>query len=198
MFGKVKPYMGGYIRYTYAALAVMFAGLIASAVPFFLVYRIIKPLLGGEKLSAGYYAAHIALIFVCKLVYAILYVLGLISFLLTSFSWVIVVTSASAGLLADLVLKAGSCKSIKNCIIASAVYSLWGIGTYISLFFGFRQVYLKSIVDGYGQEYVDKLSAYTPSYMFYVMLAMTFVGGLIGGALGTKVLSKHFRKAGIA
>ena len=77
MFGKVKPYMGGYIRYTYAALAVMFAGLIASAVPFFLVYRIIKPLLGGEKLSAGYYAAHIALIFVCELVYAILYVLGL-------------------------------------------------------------------------------------------------------------------------
>lgn len=186
--------MGGYIRYTYAALAVMFAGLIASAVPFFLVYRIIKPL----QLSAGYYAAHIALIFVCELVYAILYVLGLISFLLTSFSWVIVVTSASAGLLADLVLKAGSYKSIKNCIIASAVYSLWGIGTYISLFFGFRQVYLKSIVDGYGQEYVYKLSAYTPSYMFYVMLAMTFVGGLIGGALGTNVLSKHFRKAGIA
>ncbi len=124
--------------------------------------------------------------------------LGLISFLLTSFSWVIVVTSSSAGLLADLALKAGSYKSIKNCIIASAVYSLWGIGTYISLFFGFRQVYLKSIVDGYGQEYVDKLSAYTPSYMFYVMLAMTFVGGLIGGALGTKVLNKHFRKAGIA
>ena len=30
MFRKIRPYMGGYIRYTYAALGVMFAGLIAG------------------------------------------------------------------------------------------------------------------------------------------------------------------------
>ncbi len=77
MFTKVKPYMGGYIRYTYAALAAMFTGLIASAVPFFVVYRIIKPLLGGEKLSAGYFVTQIAIIFVCELAYAIFYVMGL-------------------------------------------------------------------------------------------------------------------------
>ena len=46
-------------------------------VPFFMVYRIIKPLIGGEALSAGYYAVHIAIIFACELAYAILYVLGL-------------------------------------------------------------------------------------------------------------------------
>lgn len=77
MFKKVKPYMGEYIKYTYGALTVMFIALIASAVPFFLVYRIIKPLLEGEKLSAGYYTWHIAFIFICLLAYAILYVLGL-------------------------------------------------------------------------------------------------------------------------
>ncbi len=77
MFKKVKPYMGKYIKYTYGALAVMFVALIASAVPFFLVYRIIKPLLEGEKLSAGYYTWHIAFIFICLLAYAILCVLGL-------------------------------------------------------------------------------------------------------------------------
>ena len=69
--------MGKYIKYTNGALAVMFVALIASAVPFFLVYRIIKPLLEGEKLSAGYYTWHIAFIFICLLAYAILYVLGL-------------------------------------------------------------------------------------------------------------------------
>jgi ATP-binding cassette subfamily B protein len=77
MFSKIKPYMGRYIKYTYAALATMFIALIASAVPFFLIYRIIQPLLDGEKLSAGYYTGHIVLIFVCMLVYATLYVLGL-------------------------------------------------------------------------------------------------------------------------
>jgi len=77
MFSKVKPYMGSYVRYTYGALGVMFAALIASAVPFFMVYRIIKPLTDGETLSASYLAIHIAIIFVCELVYANLYVLGL-------------------------------------------------------------------------------------------------------------------------
>ncbi|MCR5806627.1 MAG: ABC transporter ATP-binding protein, partial [Oscillospiraceae bacterium] len=77
MFGKIKPYMGNYIRYTYAALAVMLIALIAYAVPFFLVYRIIDPLIDGQKLSASYLAIHIAVIFVCELAYATLYVLGL-------------------------------------------------------------------------------------------------------------------------
>ena len=77
MFSKVKPYMGRYIKYTYAALGAMFAGLIASALPFFMVYRIIKPLIDGQKLSAGYLAIHIAIIFACELAYAILYVWGL-------------------------------------------------------------------------------------------------------------------------
>jgi len=77
MFSKIKPYMGRYIKYTYAALATMFIALIASAVPFFLIYRIIQPLLDGKKLSAAYYIGHIVLIFICMLAYAILYVLGL-------------------------------------------------------------------------------------------------------------------------
>ena len=77
MFNKIKPYMGSYIRYTYAALWTMLVSLIASMVPFFMVYRIIRPLIDGEKLSAGYLAIHIAIIFVCELVHANLYVLGL-------------------------------------------------------------------------------------------------------------------------
>ena len=67
MFNKIRPYMGGYIKYTYAALGVMFVGLIASAVPFFMVYRIIRPLLDGEDVSVEYIALHIAIIIACEL-----------------------------------------------------------------------------------------------------------------------------------
>ncbi len=77
MFKSVKPYMGHYIRYTYAAFVVMLLGLLASMIPFFIVYRIIRPLLEGESLSVGYYAVHIAIFLVCELVYSNLYVLGL-------------------------------------------------------------------------------------------------------------------------
>ncbi len=77
MFSKIKPYMGNYIRYTYAALWTMLIALIAYMVPFFMVYRIIKPLINGETLSAGYFAMHIAIIFACELGFANLYGLGL-------------------------------------------------------------------------------------------------------------------------
>ena len=77
MFKKVRPYMGGYIKYTRAAVAVMLIGIIASVVPYFFVYRIIEPLLSGKHLSLNYYALHIGGIALCEIVYALLYVLGL-------------------------------------------------------------------------------------------------------------------------
>ena len=69
--------MGNYIRYTYAALCMMLIALIAYMVPFFMAYRIIRPLIDGEQLSAGYLVIHIAIIFACELDCAYLYVLGL-------------------------------------------------------------------------------------------------------------------------
>ena len=71
MFNKVRPYMGSYIKYTYAALGAMFAGLIASVLPFFMVSRIIKPLIEGENPSSGSYAIHIAIIFMLSFVHGV-------------------------------------------------------------------------------------------------------------------------------
>ncbi len=69
--------MGGYIKYTYMALAAMLVGLIASMIPYFVVYRIITPLLSGESISGSVFGISIAIIAICELVYAIFYVLGL-------------------------------------------------------------------------------------------------------------------------
>ena len=77
MFKKVRPYMGGYIKYTRAAVTVMLIGIIASVVPYFFVYRIIEPLLSGKHLSLNYYALHIGGVALCEIVYSLLYVLGL-------------------------------------------------------------------------------------------------------------------------
>lgn len=103
-----------------------------------------------------------------------------------------------AGLITELVLKAGNYESIKHCIIGSATFSLWLLGMVIAFFFGFRDAYFASLVDGYGQEYVDKMMSYTPTWMFFAMIIMCLVGGTIGGLLGSKILNKHFRKAGMA
>ncbi|MCR5153692.1 MAG: ABC transporter ATP-binding protein/permease [Lachnospiraceae bacterium] len=77
MFKKVKPYMGKNIRYTRMALLAMFLGLIASTLPFILVYRIIEPLLSGTRPDVQVVITNIAGVAVCEVAYAYLYVLGL-------------------------------------------------------------------------------------------------------------------------
>lgn len=41
------------------------------------------------------------------------------------------------------------------------------------------------------------MMGYTPTWVFFAMIAMCLIGGLIGGLLGARVLKKHFRKAGM-
>ncbi len=102
-----------------------------------------------------------------------------------------------ASLLTELVLRAGKYASIKYCVIGSSTFSLWLLGMVIAFFFGFREAYFEQLLTGYGQEYVDKMMAYTPTWVFFAMIAMCLVGGAIGGLLGAKVLKKHFKKAGM-
>ena len=105
-------------------------------------------------------------------------------------------TALIFGLAADFILKAGNYTSKKNTTLAYAVYSTWFIGNYIPLYLT-RESYFADLVSGYGQEYVDTLRAYTPGWMFLVLLAACFIGGLIGATLGKAVLKKHFVRAGI-
>ncbi|MDR0584833.1 MAG: ABC transporter ATP-binding protein/permease, partial [Treponema sp.] len=77
MFRKALEYAGEYRKTTYAAIAVMFAGLVASVVPFFLAYRIMRPLLMRESLAFQTAAAITAAIAVCGALYGVLYLKGL-------------------------------------------------------------------------------------------------------------------------
>ena len=69
--------MGSYVKYTYAALMTMLVGLTFGMIPYFIVYRIIEPLLAGQSLSVSYFVWHIAAAALCEALYAILYVIGL-------------------------------------------------------------------------------------------------------------------------
>jgi ATP-binding cassette subfamily B protein len=77
LFKKVLEYAGEYRKTTYAAIALMFMGLVASVLPFFLAYQIIRPFLLGETLAFGTAAAIVAAIAVCGVLYALLYLKGL-------------------------------------------------------------------------------------------------------------------------
>lgn len=116
--------------------------------------------------------------------------------MLTGHPWPVLVFTVAFALIGDLILKAGNYKSSKHVIISYAVFSEWMIGGMLPLFF-MRNSYIEMLESGYGAEYAEIVKNITPPWLFYVMIVMAFVGGLLGALLGKKILKKHFKKAGI-
>jgi energy-coupling factor transport system substrate-specific component len=117
--------------------------------------------------------------------------------LLTGMSWPPIITGIGFGLIADFILKSGQYKSSAKAVIAYSVFSIWLMGMMLPLYV-MRDSYFADMVPTYGQAYVDAVMAYTPTWSFFVLTALSFLGGLFGAFIGKAVLKKHFKKAGIA
>ena len=161
-------------------------------IPIFMaIMPLIAPILVGIPLMLYFSKIkHFGMVLITSVIIAIL-------MFVTGHPYPIFIFCIGAGLLTELVLFLGKYESIKACVIGSSTFSLWILGMTIAFFFSFRESYFASLVDGYGQEYVDKMMSYTPTWMFFAMIAMCLVGGLLGGLLGAGVLKKHFKKAGM-
>lgn len=103
-----------------------------------------------------------------------------------------------AGRPADLYLKSTNYSSASKAAVGSAIFSLWLLGMALPMYFGYHDAYMESLRSGYGDAYVNTLAGITPDWMFFVSAVSIFVAGLIGGLIGSKVLKKHFVKAGMA
>lgn len=101
-----------------------------------------------------------------------------------------------SGLLGDLIMKSGNYKSASKNLLGYAVFSLWMVGTYIPMYFMVEQSY-QSFVDGFGEEYAQRVMSVMPMWSLILVVAGIFVCALLGGLLGKTVLKKHFAKAGI-
>ena len=179
--------------FTALYFAVIFLTAFLGFIPIMMVVMpLIGPIIAGIPLMLYYSKVrHFGMVTISSIIIAVL-------FFVTGHPYPIFIFCIGAGLLTELILKAGRYQSIKHCVAGSAAFSLWLLGMVIALFFGFRADYFAGLVDGYGQEYVDSLMGYTPQWVFFAMIAMCLIGGTIGGLLGTKVLRKHFLKAGMA
>ena len=117
--------------------------------------------------------------------------------LVSGMGWYALAVSVVSGLISELIYKAGDYQSIKCAVLTNATFSLWVWANLLLLFLN-RASFLKSRAATIGQDYVNKLNALTPDWLCPVLLAVCFVCGILGGILGKSMLSKHFRKAGIA
>ncbi|MCR5272573.1 MAG: MptD family putative ECF transporter S component [Lachnospiraceae bacterium] len=121
--------------------------------------------------------------------------IGVIMFVMGMGYWIAIVGFIS-GLIADLVMKAGNYSSAKLSVLACGFFSMWDFGNLMPFFVG-REAYLATLEENYGAEYVANLSSYMPMWMMPVLLAATFIFGILGGLLGRAMCKKHFERAGI-
>ena len=119
---------------------------------------------------------------------------GILFFATGECTWVIIVTFAIAGLLAEVMRKVLGYKGIA---LAGGFCAIGFIGSPLPMWL-FQESYMKSIEEmGMGAEYVEGLQSMISAGSFIGMLAVAFIGGLLGTLIGHKMLKKHFEKAGI-
>ncbi|MCR4939417.1 MAG: MptD family putative ECF transporter S component [Treponemataceae bacterium] len=115
---------------------------------------------------------------------------------ISGYTWVCVVFLAPAAIIADIILKLKGYKKFSSMLISYMVFSLGILGGPANLWLA-GESYWAKIEESMGKQYVDQLAYYMPSWMLYVGIGLTLLGGLIGAFLGRKLLNKHFKKAGI-
>ncbi|MCR4588330.1 MAG: MptD family putative ECF transporter S component [Lachnospiraceae bacterium] len=113
----------------------------------------------------------------------------------TGMSYYATIVGTITGLIAEWIYRKGEYKSKKLGILAYAVSILYIWANYFGIFYNAEQYF--STRQNYGQEYIDSVTALLPPWMSPVLLIANFLFGLLGGYIGTKVLKKHFEKAGI-
>ena len=122
-------------------------------------------------------------------------IMGVVMFA-TGMTWMPIPFSIVTGIIAELVYRSGNYSSMKAAVLTCGIFPMWACGNYLPLFVQREQYFAERA--SYGQEYADAVMRMTPNWMFFVLLIMTFVCGVIGGLVGKKLLKKHFVKAGIA
>ena len=102
-----------------------------------------------------------------------------------------------AGVVADLIAKAGDYKQFKMISISYAVFCLWICANYCPVIVTANSYRESLLEEGYSAEYTDSLFRAINSKTIWGLLILCLIFGYIGSYIGKAVVKKHFEKAGI-
>lgn len=175
----------------YMVLGIVIACTLGYVPIMFLLLSIISPLVGGIPMMLYY-----SKIKKFGMLMITIIINGLIM-LLTGMGYYTLILGLVFGLFAELIIKAANYKSTKMSILSYAVFSITAIGNYVPWLFATEEK-IASTSATYGAEYTSTVAGYfTNPWVFVILIAACFAGGLIGGILGTKIFKKHFERSGI-
>ena len=119
-------------------------------------------------------------------------------YLMIGHPWQATLVTIGVSILADFVLAAGKYRSRWAAIWAYTVFSAWFLGPFIPFFLD-REEYLRSAgVESMGADYMAGFEQLLSMPVVLNMVAATVLCGFLGALLGSALLLKHFRKAGLA
>ena len=110
--------------------------------------------------------------------------------------WVSLIWCLALGIVAELIARAGNHKSKKSYILSYVVFACSSMSPFWMLAYA-KPAFLQSCEAYYGADYAATLDKFTPSWIILVLIGIAMLGGLIGGLIGSKLLKKHFQKAGV-
>lgn len=171
---------------------IVFASAMLGMIPFmYPMLTVIVPIIGGT----------VFMLFLTKLkkfgmIWIMSIIMGIMMFL-TGMSYYALIIGSVSGLIAELIYKSGNYASAKKAVMTHAVFVLWVFGNFL-MFYLQHDMYISTREEMMGKEYVAQLNSIMPSWSWIILLILTFVSGIIGGHLGTKLMKKHLKKAGIA
>lgn len=99
-------------------------------------------------------------------------------------------------LLAEAIIWLGKYKSKKMYMLSFVVFNINMACPFVLLLYA-KDVFLNRASSYYGDVYRDSLSNLLPDGMFFGLVALAVVGGIIGAVLASKLSKKHFEKAGV-
>jgi energy-coupling factor transport system substrate-specific component len=176
----------------FAALYVALLFVVVSAISFIPTVFLFAPFILSVMLGTVY------MLYTSKITkrWAIMILAALVG-LVTSIGgmWFCIFWALLLGLTADCIANTGK-RLRKKYILSFIVFACTNIGPLWTLIIS-KQYFLDVCVGYYGQDYANAIDRLTPWWIIFVFLAMAIVGGLIGGLLGSRILKKHFEKAGI-
>jgi energy-coupling factor transport system substrate-specific component len=101
-----------------------------------------------------------------------------------------------AGLLAELVIMAGKYKSKKAFLFSYLVFNLNMVCPFTNLYFN-RAGFMSMATEYYGEEYANGVAALAVSWLPFAQMGLAVLGAAIGVLISSKLIRKHFEKAGI-
>jgi len=122
---------------------------------------------------------------------------ALIYFVTGQFTLVILISMASACVLAEVIRSMTKYDSFKGNAASYVIFSLGMVGSPLPIWL-FKADFLAQITEqGMPADYVSAVEALSSNAMLVVLFVAPIIGGMIGAFIAKGLFKKHFVKAGI-